>query len=177
LRPQVNVVLQDTILFSGTVRENIACSAPEATPEQLEGAARVANADEFIRALPDGYDTVIGERGATLSQGQRQRIALARAALHRAPILLLDEPTTGLDEENERQVSMALQQVWRGSTTILATHDLKLVDQADLVLYLEKGRLVECGSPQELMAAKLRFFELYNMQRPWRARETGTDQG
>jgi ATP-binding cassette subfamily B protein len=85
LRPQVNVVLQDTILFSGTVRENIACSAPEATPEQLEGAARVANADEFIRALPDGYDTVIGERGATLSQGQRQRIALARAALHDRP--------------------------------------------------------------------------------------------
>jgi len=140
-RAQFSVVLQDTMLFAGTVRDNIACVLAEATPEQVEQAARDADADSFIRTLPDGYETRVGERGATLSKGQRQRIAIARAALRRSPILLLDEPSTGLDDENARKVAAALSRVCRGATTLLVTHDPRLLEQADLFLHLDGKQL------------------------------------
>ena len=123
LRRQVSVVLQDTLLFHASIRENIALGAADAPPEAIEAAARLASAHEFILALPDGYDTVVGERGATLSAGQRQRIAIARAALRRAPIVILAEPTTGLDGASARAVTEALERLTRGVTTIIITHD------------------------------------------------------
>ncbi|PYP65331.1 MAG: protein tyrosine phosphatase, partial [Gemmatimonadetes bacterium] len=112
---------QDSLLFAATVRDNIAYGAPGASPEAIEAAARLANAAGFIEALPQGYDTVLGERGVTLSHGQRQRIAIARAAIRQAPILILDEPTTGLDKQNERAVIDALERVAAGRTTLLIT--------------------------------------------------------
>ena len=163
LRSQVSVVLQDTILFSGTVRDNIACCVAEATPEQIEAAARTANAHEFILRLPQGYDTVVGERGATLSLGQKQRISVARAALRDAPILLLDEPTTGLDERNQAKVASAIKHVGRRATTILVTHDLRLTRMADAVLVVDRGRLVESGSPAELIHAGGPYAELHQL--------------
>src|SRR2546422_6754040 len=126
LRTQISVVLQDSILFVGTIRDNIAQGAPGASPEAIEAAARLANAHGFIMAQPQGYDTVVGERGVTLSNGQRQRIAIARAAIRHAPILILDEPTTGLDGENERTVIEALERLTEGQTTLLITHNLEL---------------------------------------------------
>jgi ATP-binding cassette subfamily B protein len=151
LRNQIAVVLQDTVLFAATVRENIAYGAPEASAADVEAAARLANADEFIRELSGGYDAVVGERGITLSSGQRQRIAIARAAVRRAPILILDEPTTGLDETNARAVTEAFERVAKGPTTVIATHDPRLAASADLVVYIERGRVVEQGSPEELL--------------------------
>ncbi|MGH9371398.1 MAG: ABC transporter ATP-binding protein, partial [Vicinamibacterales bacterium] len=151
LRDQIAVVLQDTVLFAATVQENIAYGAPDASAADVEAAARLANADEFIRELPGGYHAVIGERGITLSSGQRQRIAIARAAVRRAPILILDEPTTGLDEASARAVTEAFERVARGPTTVIATHDPRLAASADLVVYFERGRVVEQGSPEELL--------------------------
>jgi ATP-binding cassette subfamily B protein len=161
LRAQISVVLQDTILFAASVRDNIALAAPGSTPEAVDEAARVANAHEFILALSQGYDTVLGERGATLSGGQRQRIAIARAALRRAPFLILDEPTTGLDEENERAVLEALERLSRGRTTFVVAHDLRLASCANLILYLEKGRVLELGGHAELLEGNGRYATLY----------------
>jgi ATP-binding cassette subfamily B protein len=153
LRAQVSVVLQDNILFAASIRDNIAFGARGVDTEAIESAARLANAHEFITALPDGYDTVVGERGVTLSHGQRQRIAIARAAVRRAPILILDEPTTGLDKKNERAVLEALERLNRGCTTFLITHDLAQAAHASLILYLEGGRIVERGTHEELLRA------------------------
>jgi ATP-binding cassette subfamily B protein len=164
LRSQISVVLQDTLLFAASVRENIAYSAPDANPEAVEAAARLANAHEFIQALPEGYDTVLGERGVTLSGGQRQRLAIARAALRQAPILILDEPTTGLDEDNERAVLEALERLARGRTTFFISHDLRLAARADLVLYLEDGRVLEHGAPEKLLQGDGRYATLYRQQ-------------
>jgi ATP-binding cassette subfamily B protein len=164
LRSQISVVLQDTLLFAASARDNIAYGAPGATAEAVEAAARLANAHDFIQALPQGYDTVLGERGMTLSGGQRQRIALARAALRRAPILVLDEPTTGLDGENERAVLEALDGLAEGRTTFFIAHDLQLAARADLILYLEGGRVLECGTHAELMQAGGRYAVLYARQ-------------
>lgn len=164
LRRQVSVVLQDSVLFAASLRENIAHGQSGVTDEQVEGAARLANADEFVRRLPLGYDTVLGERGATLSGGERQRIAIARAALRPAPILVLDEPTGGLDEGNEQEVVTALMRLAAGRTTLLITHDLRLAARADRVLYLEAGRVAEVGSPAELLRSGGRFAALYRLQ-------------
>jgi ATP-binding cassette subfamily B protein len=168
LRSRISVVMQDGVLFAASVRENIcygsfACSET-VTPEQVEAAAKLASAHEFILALPQGYDTVIGERGVTLSGGQRQRIALARAAVRSAPIMVFDEPTTGLDEENERTVLEALQRVARGRTTFYITHDLRLASRADQILYIEGGRVIERGTHAQLMAASARYAALYVLQ-------------
>jgi ATP-binding cassette subfamily B protein len=162
LRPQISVVLQDTLLFAASVRENIAYGAPESTPEAVEAAARLANAHEFIQALPKGYDTVLGERGLTLSGGQRQRIAIARAAIRQAPILVLDEPATGLDGENERMVLDALRRLADGRTTFIISHDLHLAARADLIFYLERGRVFEHGNHAELIRAGGRYATLYS---------------
>ena len=134
------------------------------TAEEIETAARLANAHDFIEALPQGYDTVLGERGVTLSGGQRQRIALARAAVRKAPLLILDEPTTGLDEDNERAVLDALERLAEGRTTILIANDLRLAARADLVLYFENGQLVEHGSHRDLVAGNGRYATLYRRQ-------------
>src|SRR5207244_74337 len=138
LRSQISVVLQDTVLFAGNVYDNIALGAVAVNPQQIEAAARLASAHDFVLALPNGYATMLGELRVNLSHGQRQRIATARAAVRDAPLLLVDEPTTGLDEENERVVRDALQRLARGRTTLLVTHDLRDVTSADLIVFLER---------------------------------------
>jgi ATP-binding cassette subfamily B protein len=164
LRRQLSVVLQDAVLFAASIKENIAFGVVEADFEAIEAAARLAGAHEFITTLPHGYDTVVGERGATLSAGQRQRIAIARAAIRRAPILIFDEATTGLDEENEQMVLESLRRVSRGRTTFWITHDLRLASRADVILYLEGGRVLERGTHAELIRAAARYAVLYRLQ-------------
>ena len=152
LRSNISVVLQETILFSGTVAENIAYGRMDATAADIETAARLANAHEFVERLRDGYDTMLGERGANLSGGQRQRIAIARAYVRRAPILLLDEPTTGLDVESAAIVLDALHTLMRGKTTIVVSHDLKLIRHADQIVLLRLGRVEQQGTHASLLA-------------------------
>jgi ATP-binding cassette subfamily B protein len=167
LRSQISVVLQDTLLFAASVRDNIAYGAQlggNATNEEIEAAARLANAHDFIQALPAGYQTILGERGVTLSAGQRQRIAIARAAVRRSPILILDEPATGLDEENQRAVLEALERLAEGRTTFSVTHDLQHAARADLILYLEHGRVFERGTQHELLQTNGRYAHLYRLQ-------------
>jgi ABC-type multidrug transport system fused ATPase/permease subunit len=144
LREQFAIVLQDTALFATSIRENIAYGRPEATDDAIVQAARQAGADAFIRALPEGYDTVVGERGKTLSGGQRQRIAIARAMIRDARILILDEPLTGLDANVAAEVARALRRAAAGRTTLIVTHDLAPLGFVDRVLRLENGRFVEC---------------------------------
>jgi ATP-binding cassette, subfamily B, bacterial len=164
VRRQIAVVLQDSVLFAATIGENIAYGDPQASREDVEAAARLANAHGFITALPHGYDTVVGERGATLSGGQRQRIAIARAAIRRAPILILDEPATGLDRRSEEEVLGALRAVSAGRTTFLIAHDLRTVTDADLIAYVEGGRVLECGAHELLLARGGRYAALYERQ-------------
>jgi ATP-binding cassette subfamily B protein len=157
LRSQISVVLQDPMLFAASIRDNIAYGAPRATAAEIEAAAILASAHEFIQELPNGYDTMLGERGVTLSGGQRQRIALARAAVRRSSIVILDEPTTGLDDENARAVTDGLRAVARGRTTLLVSHDLDLVSRSDLILFLDGGKVLEYGTREELMRANGRY--------------------
>jgi ATP-binding cassette subfamily B protein len=157
LRAQVAVLLQDALLFAASVRDNISYGAAQAGEEEIVAAARLANAHAFIEALPEGYDTVLGERGVTLSAGQRQRIAIARAALSRAPIVILDEPTTGLDVENERAVVQALERLTAGRTTFTITHDLGLAAAADVVLRLENGCVTRMAPPPRLRGEEERY--------------------
>lgn len=143
LRDQISVLLQESVLFADTIRNNIAYGRPGAGEEAIVAAAKAANADAFIRALPDGYDTVVGERGGTLSGGQRQRIAIARAMVRNTPILIVDEPMTGLDKENEQVVRDAFNRVMAGRTCIIISHDLETASMADRVLRIEGGKLVD----------------------------------
>src|SRR5262249_49406202 len=129
-----------------------------------EAAARLANAHEFIHNLPQGYETILSERGVSLSQGQRQRLAISRAAIRKAPILIFDEPTTGLDEENERAIIDALERLAGGRTTFLITHNLQFAARADSIIYLEDGCVLERGTHAELMAAQGRYAALYRLQ-------------
>ncbi len=161
LRRHIGIVLQQSLLFGATIRENIAYGKPTATLQEIEAAARAANADEFICQLEHGYDTVIGERGATLSGGQRQRIAIARALIRDAPVLILDEPMTGLDGESEAKVREALDRLMAGKTCIVITHDLQSVADADQVLVLEGGGIVDRGTHAELAARSGRYRQLY----------------
>ncbi|WP_414751932.1 ABC transporter ATP-binding protein [Anabaena sp. CCY 9910] len=163
-RSQISVVLQDSLLFAASVKENIAYGIAGVSDAEIEEAARLAHAHDFIQALPQGYDTLVGERGATLSGGQRQRIAIARAAIRQAPILILDEPTTGLDKESEKAVIDALQRLSRNRTTFLITHDLDFATRADIIIYLEHGRIVEQGSHVELLHKNGRYAALYEVQ-------------
>ena len=163
LRRKIGLVLQESILFGATIRENVAYGRPDATLAEIEAAARAANADDFIRELDDGYDTLIGERGATLSGGQRQRIAIARALIRAAPILILDEPMTGLDVESEDKVRQALNRLMAGRTCVMITHDLQSIADADQVLLLEEGRIIGRGTHAELVASSTRYRRLYEL--------------
>jgi ATP-binding cassette, subfamily B, bacterial len=164
LRGQISVVLQDNLLFGGTIRDNIIHGAPTASQEQVEAAAKLANAHEFILGLPNGYNTQVGERGVMLSHGQRQRIAVARAAIRQAPILILDEPTTGLDAASEAAVITALEQLYITRTTLLITHDLSQAGSADFIVYIEAGKILEQGNHVELMRLNGRYAEAYRVQ-------------
>ncbi|TDU80007.1 ABC transporter ATP-binding protein [Streptomyces sp. KS 21] len=151
LRENVAVVLQETLVFHGTVRENIAYGRPGATEADIVAAARAADADGFIRLLPEGYDTVVGQRGRTLSGGQAQRLAIARAMVRDAPVLLLDEPTTGLDAESGRRIMEPLRRLMAGRTTVVISHNLLTVRDATSTVVLDRGRVVECGTHEELL--------------------------
>jgi ATP-binding cassette subfamily B protein len=161
LRAQIAIVLQDTLLFSTTVRENIAYGRPDATEEEIIEAARRAQADEFIRQMPDGYASPVGERGGHLSVGQRQRIGIARAFLKDAPILLLDEPTSALDPVTEAAIMETIQELMRGRTTLIATHRLATIHGLDQIIVLEHGRVVEKGRGPELIARGGIYAKLY----------------
>jgi ABC-type multidrug transport system fused ATPase/permease subunit len=163
LRRQIGIVMQSSILFGATIKENIAYGKPEAGEDEIVAAAQAANAAEFIRELENGYEAIVGERGATLSGGQRQRIAIARALIRDAPILILDEPMTGLDVESEAKVREALDRLMAGKTCLLITHDLPSVADADLVLVLEEGRITNRGTHAELVAKSERYRQLYEM--------------
>ncbi|MCU0543729.1 MAG: ABC transporter ATP-binding protein/permease [Oscillatoriaceae cyanobacterium Prado104] len=164
LRQQISIVLQESVLFAVSVRDNIAYGCLNATDAEIEAAARLANAHDFIEALPQGYDTILGERGATLSGGQRQRIAIARAAVRQSPIVILDEPTTGLDQENERDVSEALERLTLNCTTFWITHNLQAAEQADTILYIESGQVVEQGSHKELLKLGGKYAAMHAVQ-------------
>lgn len=164
LRRQIGVVLQDSNLFAVSVRDNIAYGTVGASEKDIRWAAHLANAHDFIMELPNGYNTILNERGNNLSGGQRQRIAIARAAIRRAPIIILDEPTTGLDSASEYAVSEALEQLCEGKTTFYISHNLRLVENADVILYVEGGRILERGLHLELMELKGRYAALYQLQ-------------
>jgi ATP-binding cassette subfamily B protein/subfamily B ATP-binding cassette protein MsbA len=165
LRRQVGLVLQDAILLSGTIAENIGCGRPGATREQIADAARRAQADEFIRELPDGYETMLGERGVNLSGGQRQRLALARAFLKDAPILVLDEPTSALDSQTETALMESIHDLIKGRTTFIIAHRLSTIRGADLILVIDGGRVVESGSHEALMGRDSAYRRLQRAHR------------
>ena len=159
------IVSQDTVLFHDTVRNNIAYGAPTAyTDEQIEAAAHAANAHDFIAALPDGYQTILGERGIRLSGGQRQRIAIARALLSDPPILILDEATSALDTESERLVQAAVDRLLQGRTVFVIAHRLSTVRHATQILVLDAGEIVERGTHDELLAKRGAYYRLYVLQ-------------
>jgi ATP-binding cassette, subfamily B, bacterial MsbA len=164
LRQQIALVTQETILFNDTIFNNIASGRPGAAPADIEAAAKHAHAHEFILEKPEGYQTLIGEKGMALSGGERQRIAIARAILKDAPILVLDEATSSLDTESERAVQAALEDLMQGRTTICIAHRLSTVQKADLIVVLEAGRMVETGTHAELIEARGVYSKLYALQ-------------
>jgi ATP-binding cassette subfamily B protein len=164
LRQQISFVLQESLLFRATVAQNIAYGKPEATHAEIVRAARLANADEFIDKMPDGYDTMIGERGVTLSGGQRQRITIARAIIRNAPILILDEPSAGLDSASEKLVFDALGNLMTGKTSIVIAHRLATVRSADVIYVVDEGHVVEQGTHEELLDAGGLYSHLYDLQ-------------
>jgi subfamily B ATP-binding cassette protein MsbA len=164
LRRQMALVTQETVLFNDTVRYNITYGRPEATEEQLHDAARTALAHDFIVELPDGYDTIIGERGIFLSGGQRQRLAIARAVLIDAPVLVLDEATSALDAESEQLVQRAIGNLIRDRTTMVIAHSLSTVRRADLIVVIERGQIIEQGTHAELLAQGGQYQRLYELQ-------------
>jgi subfamily B ATP-binding cassette protein MsbA len=164
LRGAIAVVAQDTFVFSGTVRENIAYARPDATLEEVVAAARAAHADEFVRALPHGYDTRVGERGATLSGGQRQRLSIARAVLKDPRVLVLDEATSSLDAESEAIVQTALDRLMRSRTSFVIAHRLSTIRHADRIYVIEAGRVVETGRHDDLCAREGPYARLVSSQ-------------
>ncbi|OMC32599.1 ABC transporter [Mycobacterium sp. GA-1841] len=164
LRSQIAYVLQDTVLFRGTIRDNIAFGRPDADHDEIVEMAKLANAHEFISDMPLGYDSPVGERGLTLSGGQRQRIGIARALIRDSPILILDEPTAALDAESEHLVMSALQRLMNGRTVITIAHRLSTIRDADTIVVLEEGRVVEQGTHTELLTAGGRYADLHRIQ-------------
>jgi ABC-type multidrug transport system fused ATPase/permease subunit len=163
-RSQLGVVLQESFLFDGTIRENILFSRPDATEEQFKFACRTACVDEFAERFPEGYDTIVGERGVKLSGGQRQRLSIARALLAEPRILILDEATSSLDSESEAMIQSGLAELMHGRTTFVIAHRLSTIRRADQILVVEQGRIVERGNHSELFALRGRYFDLYTRQ-------------
>ena len=164
LRRQIALVTQETVLFNDTVRYNITYGRPDATDAEMEDAARTAFAHEFILQLPLGYDTVIGERGIFLSGGQRQRLAIARAVLTDAPVLIFDEATSALDAESEQLVQRAISNLVRNRTTIVIAHRLSTIRRADAIVVIEAGQITEQGKHAELLARGGQYQRLYELQ-------------
>jgi len=164
LRSHIALVTQETVLFNDSVRHNISYGKPEATDAEIQNAARIAFAHDFIQELPHGYDTIVGERGIFLSGGQRQRLAIARAILVNAPVLILDEATSALDAESERLVQRALANLVRDRTTLVIAHRLSTVRRADVIVVMEAGRIIETGSHSELLARGGQYKRLYELQ-------------
>jgi len=164
LRSAIGLVLQESFLFPVSIAENIAYGRPEATREQIEAVARAANAHGFIAALPQGYDTVIGQRGATLSGGERQRLAIARALLKDPPILILDEPTSALDSQTEGLILQALERLMKDRTTFVIAHRLSTVRRADRIVVLSHGQIAEDGSHGELLERRGEYARMQEIQ-------------
>jgi ABC-type multidrug transport system fused ATPase/permease subunit len=164
LRANVAVIMQETLVFDGSVAENIAYGSPGASTEDVIKAARAAAAHSFITELPHGYDTLLGEKGRRLSGGQLQRISIARAVLRDAPLLVMDEPTTGLDPDSRREVMEPIEGLMSNRTVIAVTHDLDTIRRADMILVLEAGQIVERGSHEELLRAGDHYAGLYAAQ-------------
>ena len=165
LRQKITLVPQSSILFGTSIWDNIAYGKPHATSEEVEAAARAANAHDFIMAFHDGYDTQLGERGETLSGGQRQRLAIARAMIRDTPVVILDEPLTGLDAASAASVMEALERLMKGKTVIIITHQLYTIQQVDDIVVLDKGRIVEQGSHSVLMETEGKYRRLVHTQR------------
>ncbi|MGH3802630.1 MAG: ABC transporter ATP-binding protein, partial [Pseudonocardiaceae bacterium] len=174
LRANIAIVLQETLLLDGTIADNIRAGRPDATHDQLITAAKAADAHDFITTLPEGYDTRVGQRGRLLSGGQRQRIAIARAMIRDAPILLLDEPTTSLDAEAGQRILIPLRRLMTGRTTIIISHNLLTVTDADQILYLDHGRITETGTHTQLLTNNSHYAHLYNLHHPPTLASTGT---
>ena len=164
LRHGIGLVSQDVFLFHGSVRENIAYGFPEATLEEVVAAAKIAEAEEFIQQLPQGYDTIVGERGQKLSGGQRQRVAIARAVLKNPPILILDEATSAVDNETEAAIQRSLEKITQNRTTIAIAHRLSTIRNADTIYVMEKGKLVEQGYHEELLQYQGIYANLWRVQ-------------
>ena len=164
LRAQIGIVTQHTFLFNDTIRANIAYGSQAKTQQQVVAAATAANAHDFISRLPKGYDTMVGEMGVRLSGGERQRIAIARALLKDAPILILDEATSSLDSESERAVQDALETLMRNRTTLVIAHRLSTVRRADKIIVLVRGHIIEEGTHEELFARGQEYRKLYDLQ-------------
>ncbi|MGE5414048.1 MAG: ABC transporter ATP-binding protein [Syntrophomonadaceae bacterium] len=169
LRKQIGCVLQDTVLFAGTIADNIAYGRPGATRDEVVAAAKLANADEFISKMPKGYDSEVGERGMTLSGGQRQRIGIARAIIRNSPILILDEPTAALDTESEKVVMEALERLMKGRTAIAIAHRLSTIRDANKIVVFKDGFVAEQGTHEELLKNNGLYAELYRIQFPTEA--------
>jgi ABC-type multidrug transport system fused ATPase/permease subunit len=163
-RSQLGVVLQETFLFDGSVRENVLFSRPDATEAQWREACRIARVDEFAERFPEGFETIVGERGVKLSGGQRQRISIARAILADPRILILDEATSSLDSESEAMIQNGLSFLMKGRTTFVIAHRLSTIRKADQILVIEQGLIVERGTHESLFAAGGRYFDLYTRQ-------------
>ena len=156
-----SIVLQDTNLFTGTIKENIKYGKLDATDEEVVHAAKLANADSFIRMLPDGYDTMLTSNGANLSQGQRQLIAIARAAVHNPPVMILDEATSSIDTRTEKIVQDGMDKLMAGRTVFVIAHRLSTVRNSKAIMVLDHGRIIERGDHQDLIAQKGQYYQLY----------------
>ncbi|MEG1609097.1 MAG: ATP-binding cassette domain-containing protein, partial [Clostridia bacterium] len=161
LRRSLGIVLQETNLFSGTVRENIRFGRLDATDEEVVDAAKLANADDFIMRLPEGYDTVLSGDGANLSQGQRQLLSIARAAVADAPVMILDEATSSIDTRTELLVQNGTDKLMQGRTVFVIAHRLSTIRNSDVIMVLEKGEIIERGSHEQLLEKKGRYYQLY----------------